>query len=182
MCAVLSEGEDGGDVPMVRERDGRGSPAGRGIERDPTQPVVQVHNIHWHSSGVLSVSTHPSGRVATSGSDGYIRIWKMHPDGKGGVYAEFRAAFEHHKGVVNVVRFSPNGRYLATASDGGDVFLWRLEADATADEDNKEVWRSRRHLRGNTSDVYALGWSPDSTHLASGAVDASIRIWRLSKR
>lgn len=71
----------------------------------------------------------------------------------------------HKNGVFNVA-FSPDGKYLATASKDHLVKLWDA---ATGNE--------MRTYRGHTGAVYSVCFSPDGKRLASASEDRSIRIW-----
>lgn len=71
-----------------------------------------------------------------------------------------------HKKPISLVRFSPDGRYIASASSDCTIKLWNAHTGAL--EHTLEA-----HLAG----ISALTWSPDSKILASGSDDKSIRLW-----
>ena len=64
------------------------------------------------------------------------------------------------------VDWSPDGRWLASASLNGAVRVW-------------DVARGRllHTFMEHTAPVYSVAWSPDGQLLASGAVDGRVRIW-----
>jgi WD40 repeat protein len=73
---------------------------------------------------------------------------------------------------VSDVRFSPNGKLLATAGGDKKVQLW----DAT------DGFKAAGELVGHTKPVLAIAFAPDSKFLASVAWDGTARIWNLKDR
>jgi uncharacterized protein with WD repeat len=73
-----------------------------------------------------------------------------------------------HDGAVLSVTFSPNGKYLATASLDNTARLW----EATS---GKEI-ASIPHEHG----VRSVAFSPDGKHLATASLDNTARVWELS--
>lgn len=75
-----------------------------------------------------------------------------------------------HKGAVNAVTFSPDGKLLASASDARDLKLWDASTGALI-----RTFESR-------SDPYnSIAFSPDGLRLAAGS-GKSISIWEVSGR
>lgn len=102
----------------------------------------------------------------------------------------YLATLNRHTKAVNVVRFSPDGQYLASGGDDGIIYVWKLMPDvmvmtSNLDEDreeDKEVWQVVFTLRGHITDVYDLSWGPprDDTLpmlLASGSTDNTTIVW-----
>jgi WD40 repeat protein len=71
----------------------------------------------------------------------------------------------HEGGSIEAVRFSPDGRRLATGGEGGDVRLW-----------DAETRRLLRALESHAGEVFAVAWSPDGRRLATAGRDRDIRI------
>lgn len=91
-------------------------------------------------------------------TDHKVKIWNFElvvKDGPEGAVKLF-AAMEGHGGPVNCVRFSPDGRFLATASDDHMVLLWELRATAAvpvfgSEDTNVENWTRSLTLSGHTT-------------------------------
>jgi chromatin assembly factor 1 subunit B len=88
-----------------------------------------------------------------------------------------------HNATVNIVRFSPNGMYLASGGDDSAIVIWvqksrPVEFGSTLE---KVTWSNHKILRGHLSDIYDISWSPDSRYLISGSVDNSAIIFNMEK-
>lgn len=116
---------------------------------------------------VFSVVPHPTGFYLTSGGrDAYLRFQRITGDGPA------PTAISAHNSTINDLAFSPNGKYLATASRDKTVKLW----DATTWELLKvcEVVRDRGHVNS----VNCLLWLDDTTLITAGD-DRRILSWEL---
>jgi WD40 repeat protein len=116
-------------------------------------------------TGVLSLDYSPDGnRLATAGADGAARIW----DGDTG---EALLTLEGHTAGLTNVRFSPDGRFLATGSERPDVTVRIWDA-----ETGQELFA----LPPSHGDrVWGLDFSPDGRFLATSGGDTTAKIWRL---
>jgi WD40 repeat protein len=73
-----------------------------------------------------------------------------------------------HTAPINQACFSPDGQWIATASDDKTIRLWNAE-------DGKLV----KTLQGHTARVNQLAFSPDGEWLVSGADDNTLRRWQV---
>ncbi|KIM97029.1 hypothetical protein OIDMADRAFT_105875 [Oidiodendron maius Zn] len=69
-------------------------------------------------------------------------------------------------GWVFAIAFSPDGRQIASGSDGWTIKLW----DATTGDLQKT-------LTGHSNSVFAIAFSPDGRQIASGSHDRTIKLW-----
>ncbi|KAF2773632.1 WD40 repeat-like protein [Teratosphaeria nubilosa] len=71
-----------------------------------------------------------------------------------------------HKRGVAVVKFSPDGRWIASGSADATIKIWSSTTGALT-----------QTLEGHLAGISTLAWSPDSAVLASGSDDKIIRLW-----
>jgi len=74
-----------------------------------------------------------------------------------------------HQQAVNHLAFSPDGRYIASASFDKKIKLW--------------CGRSGTYittLTGHVGAVYQVAWSSDSRYIVSASKDSTAKLWTLS--
>ena len=72
-------------------------------------------------------------------------------------------------GELTCVRFSPNGKYLATADSSRNIFVWEVATQKKI----VEGWQF------HTAKINSLCWNADSVRLASGGLDSAFYIWNV---
>ena len=144
-----------------------------------------------HSDGapIFSVDCHPDGsRMATAGGDQKVKVWNLSAVKSRDVEGDpnvpkILATLSDHFNTVNCVRFSRNGRFLASGSTDTQVFLYEKRsgpgraAFGSSDEPNVENWVNVKNLKGHVSDVIDIAWAPDDSMLASCSLDNLVIVW-----
>nr|XP_002127462.1 protein HIRA-like [Ciona intestinalis] len=150
---------------------------------------------------IFSIDIHPDeSRFATGGqgdggSSGKVIIWNMTPvvnqkDEVNDKIPKVLCVMDNHLACVNSVRWSCNGRYLASGGDDRLIMIWQFAGyggagvfggQPTLKTSTGERWRCTHTLKGHTGDVLDLAWSPGNQWLASCSIDNSVVIWDVEK-
>eukprot|EP00727_Mastigamoeba_balamuthi_P010323 m51a1_g5913 putative chromatin assembly factor 1 subunit b (520) ;mRNA; r:32545-34632 len=134
--------------------------------------------VHWHNNEPLfSVDCQAQaqgGRFATAGADCEVKLWRLDTSGPE-PQVKYLCNLSRHTRTVNVVRFSPNGQFIASGSDDGMVLVWQLNSGWVAPPDafESESWQVVSSLQAS-KDVYDLAWSPDSRFIAGCSTDSTV--------
>nr|CCA18173.1 hypothetical protein LOC100194325 [Albugo laibachii Nc14] len=155
---------------------------------------VETPEIRWHygptglNEAILSldfVSLHIDEPIdsnihilASGGADKEVKLWRIQPI----ELPAFIFSLTGHDRSVNCVRFSPNKRFLASASDDATILIWTRAKNA----ENGWKWDSIQSFAdvsrtllacGHKGDITDLAWSPDSRYLCSTSIDNTTVIW-----
>lgn len=130
------------------------------------QRSIVIPSISIDSSFVFSMD---GCQLAWSSMDDFLIIWDVNT---GEVYQKIEKYGKHH----NLLTFSADGRYLASAADGTSPRL--IENDDTTisiwDVGTQKEWRI---LQGHSNGITSIAFSPDNRHLASASIDGNIKVW-----
>ena len=138
---------------------------------------------------IFSIHTQCNGnRFATGGGDHCVKVWslvaaldvqKEQQDASSS--PKLLATLTDHNGPVNVVRFSPVSSMLASGSDDGMACVYELQngpgGAVLGGEVNVENWRTKFLLKGHSSNIVDVSWSPDGAYLATASIDNTVMVW-----
>ncbi|GES61968.1 Hira-domain-containing protein [Aspergillus terreus] len=152
------------------------------------KPVWLTHGGERKDFEVYSCDVSPDGsRLVTAAGDGYVRIWSteaIRNTDDSSQKPKQLASMSNHSGTIHTVRFSPNGKYLASGADDKIVCIYTLDANPPShstfgsnEAPPVENWRTVRRLIGHDNDVQDLGWSYDSSILVSVGLDSKVVVW-----
>lgn len=116
-----------------------------------------------HDTAISAITWHPNGMYVFSASDETdksIRMWSV-------VTGQCVRVFSGHADYISALECAPTGAILASADCAGNIFFWDINKGT-------RIKRSRGHGRGG---IWSLSFSVESTVLASGGQDGTVRLW-----
>ncbi|CAG9312092.1 unnamed protein product [Blepharisma stoltei] len=151
---------------------------------------VILPEIFWHGNRerIMSLDFQSSStpQLATCGADLvlgiYIRIWQINLFNNELIPQHIDDLAGTHERCVNVVKFSPDGKLLASGSDDGCVVIWEKKLKPVFGEDREEIgWGSKRVLRGHVGEIHDLCWSETGKYIATASMDGSAIIFDVER-
>lgn len=146
---------------------------------------------------IYSLDVSIQGKLATGAIDGRVCIWETTGFRGNDPLSMTKVplcSMTRHDGAITCVRFSPNGRFLASGSDDKLVLIWELDeeksrvmksnrramesmGDPLSVAGDLEHWTARKRLVAHDNDVQDMAWAPDGSILVSVGLDRSIVVW-----
>jgi len=121
----------------------------------------EMPRLTGHTGWVNTIAFNPDGTLLASGSNsGELKLWDV-STGRN-VHTE-----THRQEIIHAVAFSSDGKYVASAGTAQAVHLLEIASKRSLD------------LSGHAKEITSLVFIPNSSLLASGSTDKTIRIWDL---
>lgn len=114
---------------------------------------TKIHSAQFSRDSRFLVAAHGQG----------VRVWALQPNPGNASFVDFSG----HIGEVNFATFSPNGQWIASASDDCTIRIWSTEHEKQA------MKPSPVHI----SEVHSVAISLDGTVIVSGHKKKSVCVW-----
>jgi WD40 repeat protein len=117
-----------------------------------------------HGDRVVAVAVFRDERMVTGSYDGMLRLWDL----KTGVMLK---KMEGHRSRVRALAVSPNGDWIASGDESGELIAWHGQTGESRNQAIKKV---------HDGWIFSLDFSRDSKTLASGSSDTTTKLWSTS--
>lgn len=114
------------------------------------------------SSDICFVTYSPDGKCMALPDNYEIKLYDK--DDKG--YEEGGITFIGHKNIVQSISFSPNGKYIVSASRDGTIKVWDVKSGICI-----------KTIAGHNETVCCVSFSSDGHFILSASDDGIIKIW-----
>ncbi len=142
------------------------------LARSPSIKSSSIHSSHSDHDRELTASPEPAQTAEPPQPQ--EEPWRNY---------KLRATLEGHRRGVSAVKFSPDGRFIASCCAYSPphpkipLLIEVQAADATIRIWDTATGKPLHLLEGHLAGISTIAWSPDCKVIASGSDDKSIRLW-----
>jgi hypothetical protein len=119
----------------------------------------------WGLGAVYGMAINPSGtEIVSAGAHKILFLWDpIEADPQGG------QPLRGHNKTVRALAYSPDGQYLVSGSEDGNVIVW-----------NPGALQANLNLNLHDDEVRGLACSPDSKYFATASKDKTVKVWDIA--
>ena len=133
--------------------------------------AISIEQFTAHGGPVKGLAVSSNNKLMASDSFDYsVVIWDLNPINE-------KKTLIGHDAAVNVVKFSPDSKYLVSGGDDNYVLLWPLDEVANNLEEIQPI-----KLGVHRGKIAGLDFSKDGKNLLSASWDGTIGVWDILKR
>lgn len=136
---------------------------------------LAVYHGHTHNISSVHFAPKKGKQFVSSSQDNTLKVWNceqfMQPTFEAEVPVEVHQAdmtIMAHQKCVNVAKFSPNDKLIASGSQDKTVKIWQAK-------DLKQIMELKGHLKG----IWDLEFSPVDKQIATVSGDKLVKVWSL---
>ncbi|MCY7368041.1 MAG: hypothetical protein LH474_07800 [Chamaesiphon sp.] len=108
----------------------------------------------------MTIAISPDGKILASGGE-TIKLWDL-------ATGELKNTLQGHAGAVYSVKFSADGKTIASSGVDKSIKLWDLDTGKLS-----------RSLESHTTLVPSVDFDRNSTGLASASLDGTVKLWNI---
>ncbi|HEY7123242.1 MAG TPA: serine/threonine-protein kinase [Ktedonobacterales bacterium] len=146
---------------------------------EPPPPVSRIPSgaiplsmLPGHTADIAVLNWAPDGmRLASAGADQSIFLWSVRQK-----VAAMLARYETRQSEILAFCWAPDGKFFATSANDATITLWEAP-DIGRPALGDDAGKIQKAWWGHDGSVAALDWSADSTRIASGGSDRTVRLW-----
>lgn len=131
-----------------------------------------------HTTRINALAWSPdSKRLASASNDKTIRVWDPLKAYRSSFFMNLLSpsrghlAYSNHRGHVNALAWSPDGRYIASGGNDKTIQVW-----STLTGQRSFIYRNR------SAGVNTVAWSPDNHSIVFGSNDRTAQVWDVQVR
>jgi WD40 repeat protein len=122
----------------------------------------EAFTLQGHAHSVCCVDLNGQSSLVSGGTDNHVKVWTL---SNGGAPVLIHT-LTGHIGEVYAVKFSPDGKKIASGSRDMTIMTWCVQSGLQL-----------RTLRGHEGSIRCIAWTPDSKFVISGGFDKTVRVW-----